>query len=289
MEGIIVHELDGIVDRRGVFQTDDDQRRAQAVRVGAGSDHLALILQRAQEFTVLGAQGDDFFGFVGVGVMNCEVFHKVHLSGHGVTRSQIQLVRVQAGRVGCVKGHSDNQLTGEKPSNFNLPNVLTSLRILFVPVFAWLVLTQQWWWAFGLFALLMATDKLDGDIARARNLVTDFGKIADPIADKALMITALVTLNIASTLPVWMTVMIVVRELGITVWRMVLLRQGKVVPASQGGKIKTTLQALGVALYLCPLPDWMDIPSYLVMLAAVIVTVVTGIQYLVDGRKANRG
>ena len=76
-----------------------------------------------------------------------------------------------------------------KQSNWNLPNVLTSVRILFIPVFAWLVLSQQWWWAFGLFAVLMLTDKLDGDIARARGLVTDFGKIADPIADKALMLS----------------------------------------------------------------------------------------------------
>ncbi|SER43119.1 CDP-diacylglycerol--glycerol-3-phosphate 3-phosphatidyltransferase [Corynebacterium cystitidis] len=187
-----------------------------------------------------------------------------------------------------MKEQNNKTPPGGKQSNFNLPNVLTSLRILFVPVFAWLVLTQQWWWAFGLFAVLMATDKLDGDIARAKNLVTDFGKIADPIADKALMITALVTLNIASTLPVWMTVLIVIRELGITIWRMVLLRQGKVVPASQGGKVKTTLQAVGVALYLCPLPEWMNLPTYVVMLAAVIVTVVTGIQYLIDGRRANR-
>ncbi|WP_288831475.1 CDP-diacylglycerol--glycerol-3-phosphate 3-phosphatidyltransferase [uncultured Corynebacterium sp.] len=173
------------------------------------------------------------------------------------------------------------------PSNWNLPNVLTSLRILFVPVFAWLVLAHHWWWAFGLFAVLMATDKLDGDIARARGLVTDFGKIADPIADKALMITALVTLNIASTLPVWITVVIVVREIGITLWRMWMLRRGKVVPASKGGKLKTVLQSLGVALYLCPLPGWMDVPTLLVMLVAVAVTVITGIQYLLDARKAN--
>ncbi|WIM66810.1 CDP-diacylglycerol--glycerol-3-phosphate 3-phosphatidyltransferase [Corynebacterium breve] len=181
-----------------------------------------------------------------------------------------------------------NTEAGEKPSNFNLPNVLTSMRILFIPVFAWLALTQQWWWAFGVFVALMITDKLDGDIARARGLVTDFGKIADPIADKALMITALISLNIASTLPWWMTIVIVIRELGITFWRMALLRQGKVVPASKGGKIKTTLQAVGVGMYLCPLPDWMDIPTYLVMLLAVVVTVVTGVQYLIDGQRANR-
>ena len=77
-------------------------------------------------------------------------------------------------------------------SNWNLPNILTSLRILFIPLFAWLVLAGHEWWAFLCFALLMLTDKLDGDIARARGLITNFGKIADPIADKALMTAALV-------------------------------------------------------------------------------------------------
>lgn len=173
-------------------------------------------------------------------------------------------------------------------SNWNLPNILTSLRILFIPLFAWLVLTGHGWWAFGCFVLLMITDKLDGDIARSRGLITDFGKIADPIADKALMTAAFVCLNITGALPVWVTVLILVREFGITIWRFFLLRQGKVVPASQGGKLKTALQTVAVALYLCPLPGWMDIPSFIVMLAAVIVTVVTGVQYLVDGRKENQ-
>ena len=173
-------------------------------------------------------------------------------------------------------------------SNWNLPNILTSLRILFIPVFAWLVLTERWWWAFGVFVALMITDKLDGDIARSRGLVTDFGKIADPIADKALMITALVMLNIAGPLPIWITVVIIVRELGIMFWRMGMLRNGKVVPASRGGKLKTVLQTVGVAMYLCPLPGWMDLPTLVVMLIAVVVTVVTGVQYLVDGAKANR-
>ena len=79
-----------------------------------------------------------------------------------------------------------------------------------------------------------------------------------------------------------------VRELGITFWRMWMLRQGKVVPASKGGKLKTVLQTLGVALYLCPLPGWMEVPTLVVMLIAVVVTVVTGVQYLVDGARANR-
>ncbi|HCG2962049.1 TPA: CDP-diacylglycerol--glycerol-3-phosphate 3-phosphatidyltransferase [Corynebacterium striatum] len=172
-------------------------------------------------------------------------------------------------------------------SNWNLPNVLTSLRILFIPVFAWLVLADHEWWAFGLFVVLMITDKLDGDIARSRGLITNFGKIADPIADKALMTAAFVCLNIIGALPVWVTVVILVREFGITLWRMALLRQGKVVPASKGGKLKTVLQTIAVAMYLCPLPSWMDIPTFAVMLVAVVVTVVTGVRYLIDGRKQN--
>ncbi|MDO4928487.1 MAG: CDP-diacylglycerol--glycerol-3-phosphate 3-phosphatidyltransferase [Corynebacterium sp.] len=180
-------------------------------------------------------------------------------------------------------------------SNWNLPNVLTSLRILFIPVFAWLALAANnehtgWQWsAFLVFALLMLTDKLDGDIARARGIVTNFGKIADPIADKALMITALVCLNIVGALAWWITIVIVIRELGITFWRMFQLRQGNVVPASRGGKIKTTLQSMAVAMYLIPFPAWMDIPSLLVMLAAVIITVVTGVQYIVDFHKIDQG
>lgn len=181
----------------------------------------------------------------------------------------------------------------QQVSNWNLPNILTSLRIIFIPLFAWLVLQGDnqhlpWMWAaFGVFVALMITDKLDGDIARARGLVTNFGKIADPIADKALTITAMVCLNITGAMSVWITVLIVIRELGITLWRMVALRRGVVVPASRGGKIKTALQALGLGMYLCPLPSWMDLPTDIVMWIAVVVTVVTGIQYLVDARKVN--
>ena len=177
------------------------------------------------------------------------------------------------------------------PSNWNLPNALTVLRILGVPVFLWLLLREggddaSWrWWAFGVFALLMITDRLDGELARRNNLITDFGKIADPIADKALITAALVGLNIIGVLPVWVTVVILVREFGITLWRMVMLRRGLVVPASKGGKIMTTLQALAIGLYLLPLPEWMDLPTWIVMLAAVAVTVITGVQYLWDSRK----
>lgn len=193
------------------------------------------------------------------------------------------LPSVNAGTTGQADG---------KPSNFNLPNVLTSLRILLIPVFVWLVLNVPeglgWQWsAFGLFALLMFTDKLDGDIARARGLVTDFGKIADPIADKALMAAALISLNVLGWLPVWVTVLILVREFGITLWRMYMLRRGLVVPASKGGKLKTVLQTVAVGLYLLPLPGWMDLPTFVVMLGAVVVTLGTGVQYLWDSKKQN--
>ena len=183
--------------------------------------------------------------------------------------------------------------TPAKPSNLNVPNILTSIRILAIPLFAWLVLRSEgqhmsWMlWSLGCFVALMITDKLDGDIARAKNLVTDFGKIADPIADKALMTTALVCLNYVGALPWWVTIVICIREFGITLWRMVQLRRGRVVPASRGGKIKTTLQAVAVAFYLVPLPDWMNVPKYAVMGAAVLVTVVTGVQYLLDSRNTN--
>ncbi len=183
--------------------------------------------------------------------------------------------------------HVNFPLAATSSSTVNLPNVLTSLRILFIPVFAWLALSGLEWWAFSAFIILMLTDKLDGEIARRYNLITDFGKIADPIADKALMSTALISLNLAYGLPWWITGVILVREFGITVWRMRLLKLGRVVPASYGGKVKTALQTVAVAVYLCPLPVWMDTVSFVIMLAAVVVTVGTGVQYLVAAQKEN--
>jgi len=180
--------------------------------------------------------------------------------------------------------------TAEVPV-LNIANVLTVLRIVLVPVFVvvfFVADAQDAWWrvgAFMVFAVAMLTDYVDGYLARRLGLVTDFGKIADPIADKALMAAALICLNITGALPVWITVVILVREFGITFWRMYMLRRGLVVPASKGGKVKTVLQSLAVALYLVPFPSWMDIPTIAVMLAAVAVTVVTGVQYLLDSRQ----
>ncbi|MDN5721940.1 MAG: CDP-diacylglycerol--glycerol-3-phosphate 3-phosphatidyltransferase [Corynebacterium sp.] len=179
---------------------------------------------------------------------------------------------------------------------YSIPNVLTTIRIALIPIFVWLLVaagpldgtreldTALRWWALFAFCLLMITDQLDGHLARKYEVITDYGKLADPIADKALMISAMVTLNILGDLWWWVTVVIVVRELGITVWRMVLARRGKVVPASKGGKLKTVLQTLAIAMVLAPLPDWTDWITIPLVLLAVAVTVVTGIQYLLDSR-----
>ena len=181
-----------------------------------------------------------------------------------------------------------------KPSNLNVPNILTSIRILAIPLFAWLVLRSEgqhmsWMlWSLGCFVALMITDKLDGDIARAKNLVTDFGKIADPIADKALISTALICLNINGSLPVWVTIVILVREIGITIWRMFELRKGNVVPASKGGKLKTVLQTIAVTLFLIPPAHIFHYLALAVMLIAVVVTTVTGCQYIVDSMKLKK-
>ncbi|WP_238596869.1 CDP-diacylglycerol--glycerol-3-phosphate 3-phosphatidyltransferase [Corynebacterium heidelbergense] len=180
-----------------------------------------------------------------------------------------------------------------------LPNILTCVRIVFIPLFVWLLLSSagegltetgevtRRWWALAVFALLMATDQVDGHLARKYRVITDFGKLADPIADKALMISALVCLNVLGELWWWVTAVIVVRELGITLWRMVLARRSMVVPASQGGKLKTVLQTLAVALYVMPVGGLITWAAHGVMAVAVVITVVTGVQYLVDSRREN--
>lgn len=180
----------------------------------------------------------------------------------------------------------------ETPSNFNIPNALTLLRIAGVPVFGWLLLTHGGdsiefrVWAGVAFALLMITDKIDGDIARKRNLVTDFGKVADPIADKALTGMAFVGLSIIGALWWWITIVVLVREWGITLMRFVVLKYG-VMPASRGGKLKTMLQALALGGYILPFEMWdnwvaegLRWATHLMMAAAVIVTVVTAVDYI---------
>ena len=144
-------------------------------------------------------------------------------------------------------------------SNWNIANVLTVLRIVMVPLFGWALLHDDgndplWRWvAFALFAVAMITDKIDGDLARKHGLVTDFGKIADPIADKAITGMAFIGLSIVGDIWWWVTVVVLLREWGVTLLRLSVLKQ-VVIPAAQSGKIKTVLQAFALAGLTWPLP-----------------------------------
>lgn len=172
----------------------------------------------------------------------------------------------------------------------NLPNVLTVTRLLLVPLL--LVFLFQggghdagWrWLAFLVFAVAAITDRYDGHIARKRGLVTTFGKVADPIADKALTGSALISLSILGDVATWITVVILVRELGITVLRILMLRY-EVMPASAGGKLKTLIQVFAIGLYIMPLPGFLDWFGIGMMAAALVLTVVTGIDYLFKAAK----
>jgi CDP-diacylglycerol--glycerol-3-phosphate 3-phosphatidyltransferase len=180
---------------------------------------------------------------------------------------------------------------------WNLPNILTMLRIALVPFFVWFLIADApglhsqsgpWRWAAAAaFAVAIYTDKLDGDIARSRNLVTDFGKIADPIADKLLIGSALVMLSVLGELPWWATLVILVREWGVTALRFFVIRYG-VIPASRGGKLKTVVQTAAIFLYLLPLAavaPWLTWVAFAVMMVAVAITVWTGVEYVVEAMR----
>ncbi len=186
-------------------------------------------------------------------------------------------------------------------SNWNLPNIITVVRILLAPLFVWMLLADNgqdtWlrWAAALLFILAIATDGVDGAIARRRNLVTELGKLLDPIADKILTGGALIALSILGELPWWVTIVILVREIGITIYRFVVIRQG-VIAASRGGKIKTIVQSVAISFALVPLwtifGTWIYWVNGILMTLAVILTVVTGLDYLWQawrGRRARRG
>ena len=189
---------------------------------------------------------------------------------------------------------------GDSPaSNGNVANIVTVIRILLVPLFIWLLFLDQnqgelWRYvATGLFILAIATDGVDGHLARGRNLVTNVGIILDPIADKLLIGGALVSLSILNDLPWWVTIVIVVREVGITVFRFIVIRD-RVIPASKGGKFKTVFQSIAISLFLAPLqtffttivpaPSWVIVGinwfEWVVMGIAILLTVYSGIDYL---------
>jgi CDP-diacylglycerol---glycerol-3-phosphate 3-phosphatidyltransferase len=167
----------------------------------------------------------------------------------------------------------------------NLPNSLTVLRLAAVPVFAVLLLREDGqddagrWWAALAFALAILTDRYDGIIARRTGQITEFGKLADPIADKALTGMALIGLSILDLLPWWVTVVILVRELAVTLLRVWVIRHG-VIAASRGGKMKTVAQSLAIFLYLLPVSGFLASARWWVMAAAVVLTVATGGDYV---------
>jgi CDP-diacylglycerol--glycerol-3-phosphate 3-phosphatidyltransferase len=170
-------------------------------------------------------------------------------------------------------------------SVWNLANALTMFRLLLVPVFvvtlfadgghntAWRIV------AWAVFATASITDRFDGQIARKRNLITDFGKLMDPIADKALVGAALVGLSILGDLSWWVTIIMIVREVGVTLLRFWVIRHG-VISASRGGKLKTLLQTLAIGLYVLPLTGWLHTVAQVLMGAAVVVALVTGADYV---------
>jgi CDP-diacylglycerol--glycerol-3-phosphate 3-phosphatidyltransferase len=167
---------------------------------------------------------------------------------------------------------------------WNLANLLTMSRMVLAPVFVFALFieggTDPAWrvTAAVIFGVASLTDRFDGDLARRRGLVTNFGAIADPIADKALMGAALVGLSLLGELAWWITVLIGVRELGVTALRFWVLRYG-VIPASRGGKVKTLAQVVAIGLYVLPLPLAADPVRWAVMGIAVVLTVVTGVDY----------
>ena len=176
-------------------------------------------------------------------------------------------------------------------SEINLPNSITISRILALPFCAYALFKNggddSTWRiiAFILFFIVGVTDFLDGKLARSRNSVTEFGKLLDPIADKAMIGTALVSLSILDILPWWVTIIILSREIGITIFRFAVIKGG-VIPANRGGKIKTMVQNFAVGFYILPLSTTLFWFRELFMGAALILTVVTGIWYLIEARRA---
>ena len=178
-------------------------------------------------------------------------------------------------------------------SAWNIANALTIVRLALVPVFWFLLMydggVRPTWRmaACATFGFASLTDRFDGELARRRGLVTDFGKIADPIADKALIGAALIGLSLLGELPWLVTGVVLVREIGITVLRLVVIRHG-VLPASRGGKLKTLLQGLAIGLFILPLHGWPQGLATAIMVVAVVVTLVTGADYVLRAVRLRR-
>src|SRR6202171_2880175 len=176
----------------------------------------------------------------------------------------------------------------------NIANVLTGVRLVLVPVFLVVLFVgdgHETFWriaAFIVFAVAVITDRFDGALARSYGMVTEFGTMADPIADKALIGAALIGLSILGDLPWWLTAVIMAREIGVTVLRFVVLRHG-VIPASRGGKLKTLVQAVAIGLFVLPLAGFWLVAAWVVMAAAIVLTVLTGLDYVASAARDARG
>lgn len=172
-----------------------------------------------------------------------------------------------------------------------LPNTITIVRILLAPVFLWMLLVDGGadgalrWWAAALFIVAIATDGVDGYLARRHNIVTDLGKLLDPIADKVLTGFAFIGLSILGELPWWVTIVVLVREVGITIYRFVVVSD-HVLAAAWMGKLKTVAQAVALSLALLPLwtvaGEWIFWVNIVTMWIAVILTIASGIDYVVS-------
>jgi len=179
----------------------------------------------------------------------------------------------------------------------NIANIITLARILLAPVFIVLLLEDGGglgalrYIAAALFVVAIVTDSLDGFIARRRNLVTDFGKIVDPIADKVLIGSALISLSVLGELWWWVTIAVLVREFGITIFRFVVIKRS-VIPAVASGKLKTVFQSVAISLFLVPLwqlfGGWVFGVNYVVMAIALGLTVASGVDFAVKYARANR-
>jgi CDP-diacylglycerol---glycerol-3-phosphate 3-phosphatidyltransferase len=185
-------------------------------------------------------------------------------------------------------------LTASKVRVANVANLLTGIRLVLVPVFLVALFADDGHeirWriaAFVVFGVAVITDRFDGALARSHGMVTEFGTLADPIADKALIGAALIGLSLLGDLPWWVTVVILVREIGITVLRFAVLRRG-VIPASRGGKLKTLVQAIAIGLFILPLSGPWLVVAWVVMAIAIALTVVTGVDYTIQAIKGIRG
>jgi len=165
----------------------------------------------------------------------------------------------------------------------NIPNALTCLRLILVPIFGYLLLaapqtTTNQWISATVFLVAALTDFMDGLWARRYGLITNFGKIADPIADKALIGTALVGLSLIGEVAWWVTVVILVREVAVTLLRFRVIKRG-VIPASRGGKVKTVSQIVAIVAYLIPMGGWVTTVANTALGVALALTVLTGIDY----------